>query len=299
MSSRSSRCRRCSSPDSSGRSWRRGPITARRDAQSRRLVAPRREPRRLASLARSPSRLALRRSARRARPQRLHGQQALCVLSALGRDGGSRACACRDERGRHRAARVAVAARAFLLFALALPVADALYRLRPACRWSRRSLSRPIPIAPRTRIRPPSPPGGSIISTNGSATTASGRRSTRRTRKRNCPSSWFPAVRGACSTRRSASTISAFAGRTCRATRATRSASSRSASRRPSGRRCATARSPGRSCCRTCSTEQRRAAAGSRSSTREPRPIRSRTISSACAATSCRSSPISSSARMA
>ncbi len=34
------------------------------------------------------------------------------------------------------------------------------------------SLSRPIPIARRTPIRPPSQPGGSIISTSGSATTA-------------------------------------------------------------------------------------------------------------------------------
>ena len=42
---------------------------------------------------------------------------------------------------------------------------------RPDCRWSRRSLRRPIPIAPRTPIRLRSRPGGSIISTNGSGTT--------------------------------------------------------------------------------------------------------------------------------
>ena len=64
---------------------------------------------------------------RRARPQRLHGRQALCVLSAPGRDGGSRPCArrarapVRPARSRWRRAR-------FLLFALALPFADALYR---------------------------------------------------------------------------------------------------------------------------------------------------------------------------
>ena len=62
--------------------------------------------------------------------------------------------------------------------------------------------------------------------------------------------------------------------------------------RRPSARRCAMAKSRGPNCCRTCSTGTPRAAAKSRSSTPEPRPTRSRTIWSGCAATSCRSSPI-------
>ncbi len=168
---------------------------------------------------------------------------------------------------------------------------------RPDCRWSPQSLRPPIPIAPRTPIRPLSRPGGSIISTNGSARTGSARRSMRRTRKRSCLSCLFPAARGACSTPRSTSTISASAGRTWRATRATHSASSRSASRRPSGRPCAMARSPGPSCCRICSISTPHAAAKSRSSTPAPRPTRSKTISSACAATSCPSSLISSSAR--
>ena len=58
---------------------------------------------------------------RRARPQRLHGRQALCVLFAARRDGGSRLCACGDSaptydrRGRCGGARVpSVRARAAL-----------------------------------------------------------------------------------------------------------------------------------------------------------------------------------------
>ena len=68
----------------------------------------------------------------------------------------------------HGTGAAAVAARAFLLFALALPVVDALYRNStglPLGRHDRRS--RPIPIVRRTPIRPPSRPGGSIISTSG------------------------------------------------------------------------------------------------------------------------------------
>ena len=92
--SRSSRCRRSSSPDSSGRSWRRGPITAPRVAPPRRLPRRSREASPLAlRVAAHHCRLALRRSRRRARPQRLHGRQALRLLSAARRDGGSRPCA--------------------------------------------------------------------------------------------------------------------------------------------------------------------------------------------------------------
>ena len=128
---------------------------------------------------------------------------------------------------------------------------------RPACRSSARWPRRPIPIAPRARIRRPSPCGGSTISTNGSATTASAARSRSPTRRKSCPSSWFRGAAAACSTRRSRSTPPASAGRRSPRRKGDRSGSSRSANRRPSGRRCATARSRGRNCCRACSTARR------------------------------------------
>ena len=108
---------------------------------------------------------------RRARPQRLHGRQALCVLSALGRDGGSRACARGasaaplDRRGRGGGARLPfVRARAAVRRRSLSPLDRIAAGRDGRC-------SRPIPIAPRTPIRPRSRPGGSIISTNGSGTT--------------------------------------------------------------------------------------------------------------------------------
>ena len=84
--------------------------------------------------------------------------------------------------------------------------------LRPACRSSARWPRRPIPIAPRARIRRPSPCGGSTISTNGSATTACAARSRSRTRKRSFPSCWSRAAAAGCSTRRSGSTPLGFRG---------------------------------------------------------------------------------------
>ena len=168
--SRSWRCRPSSSPGSSGRSWRRGPITARRGARPRRRRAARRTSP-LASLAARRCAWPCGACRRRARPQRLHGRQALCVLSAPCRDGASRPCACGHERARIRPAR-SLSRRAPSFCSRSRCRSRTLSTAaRPDCRWSRRSRRRPIPIAPRTPIRPRSRPGGSIISTSGSGTT--------------------------------------------------------------------------------------------------------------------------------
>ena len=84
---------------------------------------------------------------------------------------------------------------------------------RPASRSRARSQTRPIPIAERAKIRPPSRCGGSTISTNGSAKTASAGRSRSPILRASFPSCSRRVVRGACSTRRSASIRPASAGR--------------------------------------------------------------------------------------
>ena len=114
--------------------------------------------------------------------------------------------------------------------------------------------SPPTPIAPRTRTRPPSPCGGSTISTNGSATTASAKRSRRRTLRRSCPSCWFrelgPHVRH--------DDPHQFRRLSRPGNRARKgqpiSHRSRSVSRRHSGRLCVTAKSRGQNSCRGSST---------------------------------------------
>jgi peptidoglycan/LPS O-acetylase OafA/YrhL len=181
------------------------------------------------------------------------------------------------ERARsHAAGAVTVAARAFLLFALALPFADALYR---------RSTGLPL-------VATVAQPTYSYRAAHANPTAFA--------------TWWFyylnewirdDGIRAAIDapdpqTPRSASTISVFAGRTCRATKGMLFASSRLASRRLSDPRCAMAINHGPNCCRTCSTSTPHAAAGSRSSMPERRPIRSRTTSSACAAISSRSNLI-------
>ena len=108
---------------------------------------------------------------RRARAQRLHGRQALCVLSAPRRDGGSRPCARPERAPASRAARSLWRRAPSFCSRSRCPSRTPSTAARPDCRWWRRSRRRPIPIAPLTPIRPRSQPGGSIISTNGSGRT--------------------------------------------------------------------------------------------------------------------------------
>ncbi len=168
---RSSRSRPSSLPGSSGRSWRPGPITALRGAKPR--PRPLRRNEKLAACARrfSLSRSALPRSASACSP---------ATPSWPTSPTPSIRCSSRRRfsslRLRRRCAHIRPArplwrrARSFCSRSrcLASTLSTA---ARPDCRWSRRPLRRPIPIAPRTPIRPPSRPGGSIISTSGSART--------------------------------------------------------------------------------------------------------------------------------
>ena len=112
MCSRSLRCRPSSLPDFERPILAARPYygAARRAAAA--IVAPLGEARGLRSSLLTVALCDCGNRRRRARPQRLHGRQALCVLSALGRDGGSRACARGasaaplDRRGRGGGARL-------------------------------------------------------------------------------------------------------------------------------------------------------------------------------------------------
>ena len=189
---------------------------------------------------------------------------------------------------------IAVAARAFLLFALVLPFADALYRALDRIAASRDGRSAHLFLSRRARQSDRLCDLVVLLS----------QRVDSRGRDKGGDRCAGPAKEAAL--RAGSGQLGAHvrhddphqqsrlprAGHGA-ATRATRSALSRSANSQTFGptlarRREALARTPAGSVRPARLVRPQ----NSRSSTAEPRPIRSRTISSACAATSCRSSPI-------
>ena len=207
--------RRCSGAASSGRSWPRGPTTraARARASRSRPLRRSREASALASLARRrrawPCGSAPPRS--RATPSWRTGPMLFYPASSPRPRSSPWRSPNSAARMRRRGCR---AARAFLLFALALPVADALYRSStgvPIVALDRRAdlfLSRRARESGRLRHLVV------LLSQRMDPRRRHPReRSRRRTRRRSCPSSSFPAARDGCSTRRSASTTPASAGR--------------------------------------------------------------------------------------
>ena len=246
---------------SSGRCWRRGRTTTG-GASSRRVLpetAPERSPPggggrlRAAGLGlRLPRR-------RRSRAQRLHGERALSVLSGAGRRGRARACARRSAPGGSRPA-CEIAARALLLFALALPAADAVYRSTTGVPIAGSVANPTYSFGRRARTRPRSPCGGSTTSTNGSATTASAASSRSPTRRRSSRSCSRLEPGAACSTPPSGSMSAGFRGPEIAAEKGDRFQDRRPRRiRRRSGRPCATEKSRGPSGCRISSAAPRAA----------------------------------------